>query len=187
MSRRPRVKKRTGDWRSTSGRGVVHLPASEYKLHLSDAFRTIDNDRTEVLLRVGEGKTFNFIKLAGTIQDPPPSLPKQLKSKFSPFLLFHFVSVVLRSIQNKRKGISRPPGSFLSSVAEFVFSKKTVELVVTPIISDMQVEYFEALATTRRIKAAWVRLRGYWSLFKALGLYSILKMFVDAWRKISSV
>jgi hypothetical protein len=93
---------------------------------------------------------------------------------------------LIQTIYKNKRQISRPPGAFLSSIAEFAFSKKTVELVVTPIISDLQVEYCEALFAGRKIKAGWVRLRGYWGLFKALGLYSIVRMCVDMWRKISS-
>jgi hypothetical protein len=166
LSRVPGREKPKGDWKN----------AAVYQLHLSDEFRTQDNDNVHLALREGEGKSINFIKLAGTLRKPQTAVPERIKFKFSQ-----------RSILNKIKGISRPPGSTLSSMAEFVFSKKTFEHVVTPIISDLQVEYCDALAANRKIKARWVRLRGYWSLFKALGLYSILKMFVDAWRKISSV
>lgn len=56
-----------------------------------------------------------------------------------------------------------------------------------PIISDLQMEYCEALAAGRPHKATWVHLRGYWSLFKAVGLYSITKTIVEMWRKVSSV
>jgi len=96
------------------------------------------------------------------------------------------VRVAYGATHESKNRILRPPGSFLGSIAEFVFSRKTVELVVTPIISDLQVEYCEALAASRKTKARWVRLRGYWSLFKALGLYSIVKMFFEMWRKLSS-
>jgi hypothetical protein len=91
-----------------------------------------------------------------------------------------------RSAALRRPGhdIVRPPGSLLSSVADFLFSPKTVELVVKPIISDLQVEYCDAVAAKRRVKAAWVRIRGYWGFFKGIGLYSILKMFVEMWRKV---
>jgi hypothetical protein len=119
--------------------------------------------------------------------EPKPSIFRRVRGIVIRVFLVAMLVDLIRTIYANKNQISRPPGSFLSSVAEFVFSKKTVELVVTPIISDMQVEYFEAFARHRKIKAAWIRLRGYWSLFKALGLYSILKMFVDAWRKISSV
>lgn len=81
--------------------------------------------------------------------------------------------------------ICQPPGSLLRSVSEFVFSKKTLEYVIDPIIADMQAEYFEALAAKRPYKAAWVRLRGYWSFAKAVGLYSLLKAVVEMWRRVS--
>jgi hypothetical protein len=177
LSRGARRKEPKGDWKN----------AVEHQLHVSDEFRTLDNDDAHFALREGEGKSFKFIKLAGTLRKPQTSHPEQIKFKFSHFIPPDFTATILRSILNKRQRISRPPGSSLSSLAECVFSKKTFEHVVTPIISDLQVEYCDALAANRKIKAAWVRLRGYWSLFKALGLYSILKMFVDAWRKISSV
>lgn len=177
MSRPSGKKKPKADQKNTAA----------FQLHLSDEFRTLDNDNPHLAILEGEGKSFKFIKLAGTLRKPQTSLPEQIKFKFSQFLPVDFTATILRSILNKRQRISRPPGSTLSSVAEFVFSKKTVEHVITPIISDLQVEYCSALAANMKIKAAWVRLRGYWSLFKALGLYSILKMVVDAWRKISSV
>lgn len=81
--------------------------------------------------------------------------------------------------------IVRPPGALLGTISEFVFSKKTLERVVRPIIADMQTEYFEALAAKRRYKAKWIRIRGCWSFWKALGLYSLLKAAVEMWRKVS--
>jgi|HubBroStandDraft_6_1064221.scaffolds.fasta_scaffold387399_2 hypothetical protein len=84
------------------------------------------------------------------------------------------------------KRIIRPPGSGLNSAAEFLFSRKTMERVVNPVISDLQMEYCEALAANRRVKAIWVQIRGYWSFFKTVGLYSVLKAFVEIWRKVSA-
>lgn len=81
--------------------------------------------------------------------------------------------------------IARPPGSLLATISEFVFSKKTLERVVNPIIADMQAEYCEALAAKRPYKAAWIRVSYCWSFAKALGLYSVLKAVVQVWRKIS--
>lgn len=127
----------------------------------------------------------------------PVSLPKtnlEPNSKKLSALLLTILAILskfrpeslIRQTASKDTHIVRPPGSTLSSVAEFFLSPKTMERVVTPIISDLQLEYFEALAARRKIKARWVRLRGYWSLFKALGLYSILKLFLETWRKLSS-
>jgi hypothetical protein len=128
-----------------------------------------------------------FIKLAGTIREPQPSIFQRVIGIVTRVAFVTLLVDLIRTIYKDKSRISRPPGSLLGSIAEFVFSKKTVERVVTPILSDLQVEYCEALAEDRKIKAGWVRLRGYWSLFKALGLYSIVRMFVDMWRKISSV
>lgn len=71
--------------------------------------------------------------------------------------------------------VTRPPGSLLGFLADFFCSPKTMENLVEPILSDMQLEYFGALAAGRNLKAAWIRVRGGWSFFKALGLYNIEK------------
>lgn len=84
-------------------------------------------------------------------------------------------------------GLSSPPGQLLGRLADFFFSKKTVSEVVTPILSDMQMEYFEALAENRKWKAMWVRIRGYWSFWKAMALFNILRAVANIWRKVSSV
>jgi hypothetical protein len=82
--------------------------------------------------------------------------------------------------------ITNPPGLWLSIMAEFFFSPKTVERVFAPIISDLQLEYCEALAADRKAKAAWVRVRGCWAFFKALGLYRVLKAVADIFLRFSS-
>lgn len=92
-----------------------------------------------------------------------------------------------RLTPSKNLHIVRPPGSLLRTLSEFLFSPQTLERVVSPVISDLQVEYCEALATNRHTKAVWVCLRGYWSFFKAIGLCSIIKTLVEVWRKVSSV
>lgn len=89
-------------------------------------------------------------------------------------------------VTGDKRNIVRPPGSFLRGIAEFFFSKKTLELVIAPVIADMQLEYCEAVAADRRLKASWIRLRGYWSLFKAVGLYSLLRTVSQMWRKVGS-
>ena len=81
--------------------------------------------------------------------------------------------------------ITTAPGTNLLSISEFLFSPKTLRSVVNPIIADMQAEYFEALAASRRYKAIWVCARGYWSLVKAVGLYSLLRTVAEVWRKVS--
>ena len=66
-----------------------------------------------------------------------------------------------------RRKVRRPVGSSLRGVAEFLFSKKSYEQIYDPLISDLRVEYCEALASNRRWKARWVRARGYGSFLTA--------------------
>ncbi|HSG39540.1 MAG TPA: hypothetical protein VLE27_07860 [Thermoanaerobaculia bacterium] len=70
--------------------------------------------------------------------------------------------------------VKRPPGSKLMEVADFFFSSKTVEKVYAPLIADLQLEYIDALSRGRRHKARWVRMRGYWSFWNAVGLQSLV-------------
>jgi hypothetical protein len=61
-----------------------------------------------------------------------------------------------------------PPGWFLIELADSFLSRKTMERVVRAVVSDMQVEYFTALSEKRNLRAVCVRIRGYWSFWKAL-------------------
>lgn len=84
--------------------------------------------------------------------------------------------------------VSFPPGYALLYVSEFTFSKKTLQLVVVPVISDMREEYFEALLQNRIWKARWVRVRGTWSFFAAMGLdraFVFGSFFVRAWKSVN--
>jgi hypothetical protein len=72
------------------------------------------------------------------------------------------------------KQITRPPGTFLDRLAEFVCTKRTYEHVLRTAISDMQWEYFEALAAGRKWKSRWIRLRGYWAFWRTWARSSIV-------------
>ncbi len=67
-----------------------------------------------------------------------------------------------------RRKVRRPVGSSLRGFAEFVFSKKSYEQIYDPLLSDLHIEYCEALDANRRGKARWVRVRGYGSFLAAL-------------------
>jgi hypothetical protein len=54
---------------------------------------------------------------------------------------------------------SSAPGSRLGKLAKFVYSKKTYERVFEPIISDMRLEYNEALAGREHWHARWIHVR----------------------------
>lgn len=197
MNRGSKAKKSSDDWSGIGERGVSHASRLEDQPPVSEIMGT--SERAIHQEELVNGLQFRplvveqlrqqhaeFIKLAGTIREPRHSTFRRVKGMVSRVVLAGLLVDLIRTIYENKNRISHPPGSFLGSIAEFVFSRKTVELVVTPIISDLQVEYCEALAAGRKIKARWVRLRGYWSLFKALGLYSIVKMFFDMCRKLSS-
>lgn len=116
---------------------------------------------------------------------------KRLMQEFSESLelMQHMISGVLSLVKvlgpDSGIGIVRPPGSQIRAFCEFVFSRKTLERVIDPIIADMQTEYCEALAAQRRFKAIWVCVRGYWCLVKATGLFALPNAIVEICRKIS--
>jgi hypothetical protein len=71
---------------------------------------------------------------------------------------------LLRTLERLRELDDPPihgaPGWRLHRFASWVYSRQSFKIVFEPVLSDMQVEYFEALAKGQRKKAAWVRLRG---------------------------
>jgi hypothetical protein len=68
-------------------------------------------------------------------------------------------------------------------LADFLCSKKTKREIADPIISDMQFEYYEALFGHRKVKAAWIRMRGCCAFLHALGLHRILKGFAGLFQQ----
>jgi len=97
---------------------------------------------------------------------------------------FQADAVLITSPTNARRPqITPPPGLFMEMVADFFCSKKTHELVVKPILADMQHEYFEALSQHRTRKAWLIRARYFWNFCMALGLMRILKLFASVWRR----
>jgi hypothetical protein len=87
--------------------------------------------------------------------------------------------------RQSRKGISSPPGTTLSSLADFFSSKKTRKLILTPIIADMQEEYFDALMADRIWKARWVRIRGCCAFWQSWGISGFLKTVGTVWRLLA--
>jgi RNA polymerase sigma-70 factor (ECF subfamily) len=79
-----------------------------------------------------------------------------------------------------------PPGAVLYSMAEFICSKRTMEEIVTPLLADMQFEHNEAFSAGQKWEAAWIRVRGCWSLFTALGINRLVGLFVRIFLRFSS-
>jgi hypothetical protein len=100
----------------------------------------------------------------------------------------HYMLRIFGSHKNRddQPRIIRPPGSFLNCIAKFLCSRKTYELVATQTINDMRTEYSTAVAAKDHLKAAWVRVRGNWSFFMALGLHRLLRTVAELWFKVSS-
>ncbi len=84
--------------------------------------------------------------------------------------------------ESKRGRISRPPGSRLNALADFFCSAKTMERVVLPILSDLQTEYFDALAEGKTAKARWICVRGYINFWMALSVYKVAKRLIEIWK-----
>jgi hypothetical protein len=100
-----------------------------------------------------------------------------------PLLIIHLLYRRLQRESLRRSRVSGAPGSFLCRLADFLCSNKTKREIADPIISDMQFEYYEALFAHRRAKAAWIRVRGCWAFFHALGLHRILKGFAGLFQQ----
>lgn len=89
-------------------------------------------------------------------------------------------------VNGPRIRLSRPPGSGLLLVAEFLYSRKAYEEVFVPTVSDLREEYAAALVAKRKWKARWVLVRGYWSFFSAAGLQTAVRVARKAFKMWSS-
>lgn len=151
---------------------VIRLYGSGFVVQASD--RMIAQDALEMVQMPHVDR--QFMALAATILEPAF---RDGGSQIS----FNFDDVLLSSFRDLRESrIRRPPGSSLRSAAEFFYSPKVVERIVNPTIAELQVEYCQALAEKRSVKAVWIRIRGTWSLFKALGLYAAAKNLAEIWK-----
>lgn len=79
------------------------------------------------------------------------------------------------------------PGHRLLVIAEFLFSRRTMDEILGPAMDDMRREYNESLAAGRPRKAQWARIRGTWSFLAAAGLIVFTRfgrLFLKAWRLV---
>lgn len=84
----------------------------------------------------------------------------------------------------QRRLVERSPGRGLRRTAQLFFSKKVYACVFEPILSDLEVEYFEALTEGDRVKARFVVARGYgafWLGFLLQLPISLAKVVVELW------
>lgn len=149
---------------------VVRIHGGDFLVEASDQMKLDD----AVVLTHPSQDHREFVKLAATIQEPRPRTGQ---------LTFNFDRVLLDSMRiEKRSRIGRPPGSRLRFLADFFLSRKTMERVINPVLTDMHNDYCEALAEGRPLKASWARIRGYWSFWKALGLYALIQNIKEIWK-----
>lgn len=74
--------------------------------------------------------------------------------------------------------LHKPPGHQIGRFVTFFYSERTKARVFDPIIADLQHEYIEALGKGEKWKAGWVRVRGYWGFWKAVGLQTVIGQIV---------
>lgn len=71
------------------------------------------------------------------------------------------------------------PGHRLRTIAARLFSDRTMEWLIDPVLTDVQIEYRSAIAHGRVWRSRWIRLAGYVAFFKALGLYGYERAMRD--------
>jgi len=147
------------------GCGLVVVAAD--KMTQQDAVKTTDVCQ----------ETRQFVKLSAKIREPIAANDQQM------LFASNYDDLLDASTKKaRRRRIVRPPGSMLLSFADIFCSSKTFERVVIPNISDMRIDYYNTLAENKKTKAVFVRIRGYWSFWKALGLHTVIKNIVEIWK-----
>jgi hypothetical protein len=80
-----------------------------------------------------------------------------------------------------------PVGGWTRTVSEFLFSKKTFEGVIEPLIADQAGEWSEATAQGRAWKARWIRVRYAYIFVLHLGAQaplSVVKAVMEMWKLV---
>jgi hypothetical protein len=93
-----------------------------------------------------------------------------------------------RVVGLQRPQLHHPPGNRLLGWASFLFSRRDVDEVIEPAITDMRIEYNDALLAGHPAHARWIRIRGtYGILITAASLVAVRggRLLVTVWRLIS--
>ena len=93
-----------------------------------------------------------------------------------------------RVVGLQKPQLHHPPGNRLLGWASFLFSRRDVDEVIEPAITDMRIEYNDALLAGRPAHARWIRIRGtYGILITAASLVAVRggRLLVTVWRLIS--
>jgi DNA-directed RNA polymerase specialized sigma24 family protein len=145
-------------------------PRSSFAAWLFGIVKTLHKDD---LRRSRAGKQYTLQKALGT------KLLDRLQARYGRRVELDFLSRLSKQ--------PSPPGTHLHAFASAVFSKKSFQLVFEPTIRDMRDEYCEALCEDQLQRAAWIRIRGYWSFWSAVLVQlpiAVTKLVVTAWKAI---
>jgi hypothetical protein len=181
-----------------------HARVSERRAKLDDAEKAYAWAIAECEVRAIERQ--KLVKLlqyyeTETAERPPEDIKENLKHSLKElakeWVIIEMQMQKLHDLKSKylqefeqtvRGSLSAAPGHRLLVVAEFVLTRRSFDRLVLPTIQDMREEYFEALSQNRIWKARWVRVRGTWSFFAALGLdrfFSIVSLCVKVWKSVN--
>lgn len=120
----------------------------------------------------------------------PEASRRSLINLISKFKQYRHVMATDRNVlspmaKGKSVKILMPPGFRLARLAEFVYSKKTYQEIFEPILSDLRIEYQEALEEKRWHKARWIAFCGRWH-FVAAALaripVSLTRLVITLWK-----
>ena len=81
--------------------------------------------------------------------------------------------------------LSSFPGWRLQRLAQWIFSRRTCEQVLEPVLSDIHEEFIRANAEGRPVKARWVQLRGYACFWSHVALqipFDLARIVGALWR-----
>ena len=84
------------------------------------------------------------------------------------------------------RGVVRPaPGTGLTKIARFIWSKRSYERIFEPLICDMRLEYQEALRNGETWHARWIWMRGHLSFWSAAGVFLVTRIVKGIWAAAS--
>jgi hypothetical protein len=87
-----------------------------------------------------------------------------------------------RAPHARRSRVSLPPGALVISLAEFLLSRRSYQRARAS-VDELREEWFEAIATGRRWKGRWIRLRFACGL-TAFAIASLPRLLMAAVRRL---
>jgi hypothetical protein len=79
-------------------------------------------------------------------------------------------------------GVAVSGGNLLRGASDFFLAPSAIRRIVLSIIADTRLERDEARFGGKRARAAWITVRGAWSLVAALAVYATIKVLATIWK-----